>query len=168
MNTIKSTARKRIAGIALVGAIAGAGVIAASVAANAADTTPTPAASTSSTADSDPATPAQTGTVDESKSVRSDEHLLTGTDATSATAAALAKYPGATIQRVETDSAGVYEAHLVTAAGERLIVQMDATFTVTGNETGGPGAGRADGTHGPSDGTRGTAPTDAPSASATS
>lgn len=66
---------------------------------------------------------------------------------------ALAKYPGATIQRVETDSAGVYEAHLITAAGERLIVQMDATFTVTGNDTGGP----ADGTHD-------TDPTDAPSA----
>jgi hypothetical protein len=28
--------------------------------------------------------------------------------------AALAKYPNATIQRVETDSDGVYEAHIVT------------------------------------------------------
>jgi hypothetical protein len=132
MRSTASPLRKRIAGVALVGAIAGAGVMAAAAAANAAD----------------------------SKSVRSDEHLLTGTDATSATAAALAKYPGATIQRVETDSAGVYEAHLITAAGERLIVQMDATFTVTGNETGGP----ADGMHGPADGTRGAHPTDAPSA----
>jgi len=156
MRSTPSPLRKRIAGVALVGAIAGAGVMAAAAAANAADSTPT--ATTSSTAAAD--TPAAGGAVDESKSVRSDEHLLTGTDATSATAAALAKYPGATIQRVETDSAGVYEAHLVTAAGERLIVQMDATFTVTGNETGGP----ADGTHGPSDGARGTAATDAPSA----
>jgi hypothetical protein len=152
MSTTPSTVRKRIAGIALAGAIAGAGVLAASVAANAADSTPTPAA-TSSTADTDPGKPAAGGTVDESTSVRSDEHLLTGTDATNATAAALAKHPGATIQRVETDSDGVYEAHLITAAGERLIVQMDATFTVTGNDT----SGRADGT-------RGAHPTDAPSA----
>ena len=157
MRSTPSPLRKRIAGVALVGAIAGAGVMAAAAAANAADSTPS--ATTSSTAAAADA-PAAGGTVDESKNVRSDEHLLTGTDATSATAAALAKYPGATIQRVETDSAGVYEAHLVTAAGERLIVQMDATFTVTGNETGGP----ADGTHGPSDGARGTAATDAPSA----
>jgi hypothetical protein len=159
MRSTPSPIRKRIAGVALVGAIAGAGVMAAAAAANAADSTPS--ATTSSTA------PAAGGTVDETKSVRSDEHLLTGTDATNATAAALAKYPGATIQRVETDSAGVYEAHLVTAAGERLIVQMDATFTVTGNETGGPADGThspADGTHGPSDGTRGADPTDAPSA----
>ena len=102
--------------------------MAAAAAANAADSTPT--ATTSSTAAAD--TPAAGGAVEESKSVRSDEHLLTGTDAT---------------------SAGVYEAHLITVAGERLIVQMDATFTVTGNDIGGP-----------SDGTRDADPTDAPSA----
>lgn len=172
MSSNQSSISKRVAGVALVGAIAGAGIIAASVAANAADSTPTAAASatstgaatTSSTADSDAGTPAQTGTVDESKSVRSDEHLLTGTDASSATAAALAAYPGATIQRVETDSDGVYEAHIVTTAGERVIVQMDASFTVTGTQTGGPG----NGTHGPADGTRGGAPADASSATATS
>lgn len=165
MRSTPSPLRKRIAGVALVGAIAGAGVMAAAAAANAADSTPS--ATTSSTAAAADA-PAAGSTVDESKSVRSDEHLLTGTDATSATAAALAAYPGATIQRVETDSDGVYEAHLVTAAGERLIVQMDASFTVTGTQTGGPGGGKADGTHGPSDGARGTAPTDAPSATTTS
>ncbi|WP_197711326.1 hypothetical protein [Cellulomonas sp. WB94] len=179
MTTAPSTVRKRIAGVALIGAIAGAGVIAASVAANATDATPAPATSTSTssgtadsdagTADSGAGTPAPSGTVDESKSVRSDEHLLTGTDADSATAAALAAYPGATIQRVETDSDGVYEAHLVTAAGERLIVQMDASFTVTGTQTGGPGGGAAGSDkHGASDGARGTAPTDAQSATTTS
>jgi hypothetical protein len=143
MSIASSRIRKRVAGIALIGAITGAGVMATTMAASAADNTPT--AASSSTTAPDAGTPAPGGTVDESKSVRSDEHLLTGTDATKATAAALAKYPGATIQRVETDSAGVYEAHLTTTAGERLIVQMDATFTVTGNDTSGPPSG----THGP-------------------
>jgi hypothetical protein len=51
-----------------------------------------------------------------------------------ARAAALAKYPGATIQRVETDSDGVYEAHLGTKDGKRVTVEMDKNFTVTGEE----------------------------------
>ena len=74
------------------------------------------------------------GTRDESQSQRPDEHLLTGTDAEKAKAAALAKYPGATIQRVETDSDGVYEAHLITADGKRVTAEMDKNFTVTGEE----------------------------------
>ena len=74
------------------------------------------------------------GNRDESQPQRSDEQLLTGTDAEKARAAALAKYPGATIQRVETDSDGVYEAHLTTADGKRVTVEMDKNFTVTGEE----------------------------------
>lgn len=76
---------------------------------------------------------------DPSKSVRPDEHLLTGATASKVRAAALAKYPGATIQRVETDSDGVYEAHIVTKAGQPVIVQVGKNFTVTGTDTGGPG-----------------------------
>jgi uncharacterized membrane protein YkoI len=48
--------------------------------------------------------------------------------------AALAKYPNATIQRVETDSDGVYEAHIVTADDERLTVELDEDFAITGTE----------------------------------
>ena len=73
---------------------------------------------------------------DESQSQRSDEQLLTGENADKARAAALAKYPGATIQRVETDSDGAYEAHLVTADGNRVTVELDANFNVTGEEAG--------------------------------
>jgi hypothetical protein len=74
------------------------------------------------------------------KSVRPDEHLLTGTTAAKVRAAALAKYPDATIQRVETDSDGVYEAHIVTSGGQELIVQVGKDFAVTGTDTmGGPG-----------------------------
>ena len=64
--------------------------------------------------------------------------MLTGTDAEKARAAALAQYPGATIQRVESDSDGVYEAHLTTADGKRVTVEMDKNFTVTGEEAHGP------------------------------
>ena len=133
MSTTPSRFRKHIAALSLVAAgVAGGGVLASTVVANAADNTTN---STSSTATTD----SKRSAVDESKSQRSDEKLLTGTDAEKARVAALAKYPGATIQRVETDSDGVYEAHIVTADGQRLIVQMDKDFAVTGTDShGGP------------------------------
>jgi hypothetical protein len=65
----------------------------------------------------------------------SGETPLTGATAAKVKAAALAKYPGATIERAETDSDGVYEAHIVTRAGDRLVVQVDKSFKVTGTET---------------------------------
>lgn len=52
----------------------------------------------------------------------------------------LADYPNATILRIETDPDGVYEAHLTTAAGEQVTVEVDGDFTVTRTEAlGGPG-----------------------------
>ena len=51
----------------------------------------------------------------------------------------LAKYPGATIQRTESDSDGVYESHVVTTDGSHLIVQVGSDFAVTGTDSGGPG-----------------------------
>jgi len=77
--------------------------------------------------------------LDPTKSIRPDEHLLTGTTASKVRAAALAKYPNATIQRVETDSEGVYEAHIVTTDGQMVIVQVGKDYAVTGTQTGGPG-----------------------------
>jgi hypothetical protein len=80
--------------------------------------------------------------LDPTKSIRPDEHLLTGSTASKVRAAAMATYPNATIQRVETDSDGVYEAHIVTAAGDQVIVQVGKDFAVTGTQTGGgPGGG---------------------------
>ena len=75
------------------------------------------------------------GAVDESKSQRPDEHLLSGDTASKVRAAALAKYPGATVLRVETDSDGVYEAHLETTGGQRVTVEVDKAFKVTGGES---------------------------------
>jgi hypothetical protein len=83
-----------------------------------------------------PGGPRHRGNVDESKSQRPDEHLLTGDTASKVRAAALAKYPGATVLRVETDSDGVYEAHLQTSAGQRVTVEVDRSFKVTGEESG--------------------------------
>jgi hypothetical protein len=82
--------------------------------------------------------------LDPTKSVRPDEHLLTGTTAAKVTKAVKAKYPTATIQRVETDSDGVYEAHIVTSDDQQLIVQVGKDFTVTGTDSGG---GLGDGHH---------------------
>jgi uncharacterized membrane protein YkoI len=62
------------------------------------------------------------------------ERLLTGYAAEQVTDAALEEYPGATIRRVETDSDGVYEAHLVTTDGHRVTVEVGADFRVTGLE----------------------------------
>jgi len=84
--------------------------------------------------------PAADGTVDESKSQRPDEQLLTGDTATKVREAALAEYPGATVLRVETDSDGVYEAHLTTADGQRVTVEVGQDFAVTGTESA-PGHG---------------------------
>lgn len=94
--------------------------------------------------------------LDPTRSIRPDEHLLTGTTAAKVKAAALARYPNATIQRVETDSEGVYEAHIVTSGGQELIVQVGKDFAVTGTDTmGGPGDHRG----GPQNDPQGAPPT---------
>jgi hypothetical protein len=138
------SARRWGTGAALVAAgLAGGVILASTVSANAATTTPSPSTSNGTSGGTAQTAP-QHPTGDQSRSQRSDEKLLTGDTADKVTAAALARYPKATIQRVETDSDGVYEAHLVTAAGDRVIVQVGKDFTVTGTQQpgqGGPGHG---------------------------
>ncbi|HEY7989071.1 MAG TPA: hypothetical protein VIE19_07625, partial [Lapillicoccus sp.] len=75
------------------------------------------------------------------KPQRADEQLLTGDTADKVTAAAKAKEPDAAIERVETDSDGVYEAHMVRADGTRITVQVGADFQVTNVIEGGAGHG---------------------------
>ena len=69
---------------------------------------------------------------------RPDETLLSGDTAGKVRAAALAKEPGATIERVETDADGhaKYEAHMTKADGSRATVYVDASFDVVGVESG--------------------------------
>jgi hypothetical protein len=106
-----------------------------------------------SAATSPPAVPGATAAPDDSEPPRSDEEPLTGDVASTVTEAALARYPGATVLRVETDSDGVYEAHLRTADGQRVTVEVGEDFVVTGTETGGPGGPGCGpgGHHGPGD-----------------
>ena len=65
------------------------------------------------------------------------ETLLTGSTATKVRAAALAAVPGATVIRVETDSAGSpYEAHLRKADGSEVTVKVSSSFTATATQSG--------------------------------
>jgi hypothetical protein len=121
----------------LAGGLVAGGILAGSLTANAATTdtsTTTPVAAASAA----PAQPTNPNPGDPSKPQRSDETLLTGDTAAKVRAAALAKYPGATIVRVETDSDGVYEAH-IESGGTPMIVQVGKDFAVTGTQTGGGG-----------------------------
>jgi uncharacterized membrane protein YkoI len=120
-----------VAGGALVGAVA-AGTL-PSLAAS-------PSPSPSSTAA--PGAPGTPGTAPDDHHHHqggSGETPLTGTTADKVRAAALAKVPGATVDRVETDNGGVYEAHLTKPDGTHVTVKVDASFQVTAVETGGPG-----------------------------
>jgi hypothetical protein len=65
------------------------------------------------------------------------EKLLSGDTASKVEAAAKAKVPGGTIERVETDAdtGSPYEAHVKKADGSEVIVYVDANFNVTGTGT---------------------------------
>jgi hypothetical protein len=68
---------------------------------------------------------------------RSDETVLTGSDAEKAKAAALKAVPGGTVDRVETDADGaVYEAHMTRSDGSRVTVKFDKDFNVTAVQDG--------------------------------
>ena len=94
-------------GALVAGGLLAGGILAGTLTAGAADTTDDATAPSETSR-----TSKGSGDRDESRRQRSDEQLLTGSNAATAKAAALAEYPGATIDRVETDSDGVFEAHL--------------------------------------------------------
>jgi hypothetical protein len=68
---------------------------------------------------------------------RTDETVLTGDTASKVEDAALAKVPGATIERVETDADGhaASEAHMVKSDGSRVTVYVNKQFEVVGTES---------------------------------
>lgn len=72
---------------------------------------------------------------------RSDETLLTGETAAKVRQLALAKVPGGTIVRVETDADGnaAYEAHMVKADGTPVTVYVSKQLGVVSVQTGMPG-----------------------------
>jgi uncharacterized membrane protein YkoI len=71
---------------------------------------------------------------------RSDETLLTGDTAAKVRQLALAKVPGGTVIRVETDADGnaAYEAHMVKADGTPATVYVSKQFEVVSVQTGMP------------------------------
>jgi uncharacterized membrane protein YkoI len=132
MTLSTKTFRTYASGAAMLaaGLVAG-GVLAGSLTANAA-TSPSPSPSTGTTQTQRPA-----------------ETALTGDTLAKVKAAVLAKYPGATFDRVETDSDGVYEAHITKKDGTRTTVELDKSFAVTGEEAGHGGPGGRGGPGGP-------------------
>jgi uncharacterized membrane protein YkoI len=134
--------RKALLGGAVLASTIGGGVVGAAFlngTATAADTTSTTAAAAAAAPTTAQAPPA--GNLDPSKGGHTangiTETLLTGDDASKATAAALAAVPGATVQRVETDAEGAtYEAHLKKADGTLVTVKLDSSFKVTSTEDG--------------------------------
>jgi hypothetical protein len=139
----KATAVLISTGVA--GLIAG-GVLMSSMSANAADDTTSGTTSSTSSSESPGQPPSGTGAgkgagkgaangnTDPTKPMRNDEQLLTGTTLEKVTAAVRAKYPDATFQRVETDSDGVYEAHVL-VDGKPVTVEVNKSFEVTGTES---------------------------------
>ena len=129
----RSTARRGrtwllISAAAVGAAVGGAGIANAATTGSSSTTAASSAASSPSGAPAaDPAT----------LSHGPGETLLTGTTAEKVKAAALAAVPGATIIRVETDSAGSpYEAHITKADGTRVTLKIDASFKVTATQQG--------------------------------
>jgi hypothetical protein len=113
-----------------IGALAGAalisgGLVFAAPMASASDmgTSPSPVSATST---ADPTT----RTIHRSHHQHVRGTALTGPVAEKVTAAALAKYPGATVRQLVLDARGVYKAHIVTTDGQRVTVKVSKTFTV--------------------------------------
>ena len=133
-------------GLVSVGVVTGA-VIAATGFASAADntTTPAPASQSQQSEDSNGTTqtPDRPGAPDGHDMNRPAEEPLTGDTATKVEAAVMAKYPGATIERMEKDAngEGVFEAHIIKADGTDAVVFLDTSFAVTGEKVCGPDGG---------------------------
>lgn len=139
-----NTAQKAMVGAAIVGSVIAGGASGAAITGGASAETSAPNDSATA-APSDGATdpgrppfdPAKGGHVGANGVA---EELLTGDTATRVTDAVKAKYPDATIERVETDAEGAaYEAHIVQADGTHATVKLDESYAITGTETGGPG-----------------------------
>jgi uncharacterized membrane protein YkoI len=123
--------RNKLTALAAIGAAALAG----SAIANAASSGTTTSSSTA--AQTQQAPPQRDPSLGGHQANGKTEKLLTGDTAAKVEAAAKAKVPGGTIERVETDAdtGSAYEAHVRKADGSEVIVYVDASFNVTGTGT---------------------------------
>jgi hypothetical protein len=146
MKNSSRLSRLQKVGLVSAGVVTGA-VITATGFASAVDNTTTPAPSTQSQQSEDtnenaqaPHHPGAPGGRDMNHPA---EEALTGDAATKVEAAVTAKYPDATIKRMEmgTGDEGAYAAHITKADGTRAEVFLDAGFMVTGEKECGPDGG---------------------------
>jgi uncharacterized membrane protein YkoI len=130
--TISSKTRAGIVAAAVAGTLAIA-ALAGTAVANAAGTATNHSPNQSTSADQ--------------RQQRPVEEALTGDAATKVKAVVEAKYPGATIERMEKDADGqsAYEAHITKADGTHVTAMLDANYAITGEQAGGP---RGKGGHG--------------------
>jgi hypothetical protein len=130
--------RLRTVGLVTAGLLAGAVIAGGMGVANAATSTPPPAASGSSgSSSSSSTTPPNGGGIGGAAAVRSDEKVVTGTDAETLKAAAITAVPGGTVVRVETDAGdAAYEVHRTKADGTVVTVKFDKSLAVVKVETG--------------------------------
>ena len=121
---MKNTAGKTLAGVAALAALALGG---SAIADAASSSSKQPAASASQPTMGQPPTGRHIGTNGQR------EQVLSAADAAKVKDAVSARYPGATIERVETDvdHGSPFEAHITTSDGEQLEVLVDADFNVT-------------------------------------
>jgi hypothetical protein len=136
-STMKNTAATwlKTGAVGLAGLVAG-GVLAATLSANAEDAG---AGRTAQGSGSGSPPINDRGNRDLSQPQRDDEQLLRGDTLAKVKEAALATYPDATVVRIESDSDGVYEAHLTKADGTPVTVEVDKSFAVSGEEAMGHG-----------------------------
>jgi len=142
--------RKLVLGSVIAASSLSAGAIGASIVGSASAQTTGTTAPPSSSSDSSSGSSSSSAATPAARPDHAAETPLTGTDADKATAAAQAAVPGATVDRVETDSdGGTYEAHVTKADGTEATVKMDANFTVTSVEADTGHGGRGHGQGGP-------------------
>jgi len=126
-------------GLVAAGAVGGV-VLASTMSADAAGSSPSPSPSATAPGDHDGDGPHGWGGHHGdhgANPVRGDEKALSSADAAKVKAAALKAVPGGTVYRVESDAGdGIYEAHMTKADGTEVTVKLDKSFNVTKVEDG--------------------------------
>jgi hypothetical protein len=135
IKTMSPSLRNKLTAIAAIGAAAlGGSVVANAATSNSSSTTQ----STASAAQTQPAPPQRDPSMGGHVGTNGEvEKLLTGDTAAKVKAAAEAKVPGGTVERVENDadSSSPYEAHVRKADGSEVVVLVNSSFDATSVET---------------------------------
>ena len=139
---------KKIIGVSSLLAL---GLVAGGVASiSSASAAETPALESSAPATYPLVTPTEPTVSETSETPRAPETPVATDLASELSAIALAKYPGATVDRVENDNDGAtYEAHLTLADGSHVTVKFDADKNITATEVGRHKGNHAEGTRTP-------------------